>query len=121
MKNNNLNTWNAMLDKAQFVRHLGGQGILYEYVLPYGANPLKYYEEAVDVRSIKRSENYNNGYRIGTYQPIGDKRYFTYYQINKMRERGDWEKFLEKLMERQQMYLVSQVEAAIKREFGSNE
>ena len=86
-----------MLDKAQFVRRLGGQGILYEYVLPYGANPLKYYNEAVDVRSIKRSENYNNGYRIGTYQPIGDKRYFTYYQLKQMKKRGETDQYIQEI------------------------
>ena len=114
----NINVWNAQLDKAQRVRRLGRQGILYEYIVPYGANPMEYYKEAIDVKSIKRSENYNNGYRIGTYQPIGDKRYFTYYQLKKMKERGDWEKFLEDLIRRQQMYLAKLVDEAIHREFG---
>lgn len=80
----NINTWNASIDRTLTVRRMGRQGILYEYLLPYGANPMHYYEEALDVRSIKSSENYYNGKRPGQYQPIGDKRYFTYYQLRKM-------------------------------------
>lgn len=80
----NINTYNAKIDKSISVMRLGRQGILYEYILPYGANPMKYYEEAMDVKSHKRSTRYNNGKRIGQYQPIGDKRYFTYYQLKKM-------------------------------------
>lgn len=79
-----INNWNAKIDRTLTVRRLGRQGILYEYELPYGANPMNYYEEAINVKSIKRSENYKNGYRIGQYQPIGDKRYFNYYQLKKM-------------------------------------
>lgn len=79
-----INNWNAKIDRTLTVRRLGRQGILYEYELPYGANPMNYYEEAINVKSIKRSENYKNGYRPGQYQPIGDKRYFNYYQLKKM-------------------------------------
>lgn len=81
-----INDWNAKIDRTLTVRRLGRQGILYEYILPYGGNPMKYYEDAIDVKSIKRSENYNNGYRIGQYQPVGDKRYFNYYQLRKMKD-----------------------------------
>ena len=79
-----INSWNAKIDRTLTVRRLGRQGILYEYELPYGADPMHYYEEAINVKSIKRSEQYQNGKRPGQYQPIGDKRYFTYYQLKKM-------------------------------------
>ena len=79
-----INDWNSKIDRTLTVRRLGRQGILYEYELPYGADPLHYYEEAINVKSIKNSEKYKNGKRPGQYQPIGDKRYFNYYQLKKM-------------------------------------
>ena len=79
-----INNWNAKIDRTLTVRRLGRQGILYEYELPYGADPMHYYEEAINVKYIKRSEKYNNGKRPGQYQPIGDKRYFNYYQLKKI-------------------------------------
>lgn len=79
-----INDWNSKIDRTLTVRRLGRQGILYEYELPYGADPLRYYEEAINVKSIKNSEKYKNGKRPGQYQPIGDKRYFNYYQLQKM-------------------------------------
>lgn len=79
-----INNWNAKIDRTLTVRRLGRQGILYEYELPYGADPNHYYEDAANVKSIKRSPDYLNGKRPGQYQPVGDKRYFTYYQIQKM-------------------------------------
>lgn len=88
-----INDWNAKLDRTLSVRRLGRQGILYEYLLPYGANPMRYYEEAVDVRSIKRSENYYNGKRPGQYQPVGDKRYFNFYQLKKMKNKTGVEEY----------------------------
>lgn len=48
---------------------------------------MNYYEEAVNVKSIKQSTKYKNGKRPGMYQPVGDKRYFTYYQLKKMNKR----------------------------------
>lgn len=88
----NINIYNARVDRSLTVRRLGQQGILYEYELPYGADPLRYYEEAINVKSIKRSEQYQNGKRPGQYQPIGDKRYFNYYQLKKMtaQQRYEW-------------------------------
>ena len=80
----NINSWNAKIDKSLTVIRLGKNGILYEYLLPYGANPMHYYEDAIDVKSKKRSEKYNNGKRPGMYQLIGDKRYFNFYQMKKM-------------------------------------
>ena len=79
-----INNWNAKIDRTLTVRRLGRQGILYEYELPYGANPNHYYEEAINVKSIKHSEKYPNGKRPGQYQPVGDKRYFNYFQLKKM-------------------------------------
>ena len=79
-----INNWNAKIDRTLTVRRLGRQGILYEYELPYGADPNHYYEEAINVKSIKSSENYSNGKRPGQYQPVGDKRYFNYFQLKKM-------------------------------------
>jgi hypothetical protein len=91
-----INSWNAKVDRTLTVRRLGRQGILYEYELPYGADPMHYYEEAINVKSIKRSEQYQNGKRPGQYQPIGDKRYFTYYQLQKMSTNDRYNFFLEK-------------------------
>lgn len=91
-----INSWNAKVDRTLTVRRLGRQGILYEYELPYGADPMHYYEEAINVKSIKRSEQYQNGKRPGQYQPVGDKRYFTYYQLQKMSANDRYNFFLEK-------------------------
>lgn len=79
-----INDWNAKIDRTLTVRRLGKQGILYEYELPYGADPNRYYEEAINVKSIKQSTEYMNGKRPGQYQPIGNKKYFNYYQLRKM-------------------------------------
>ena len=49
----NISAWNAKIDKTSTVIRQGRQGILYEYILPYGANPMRYYEEAIDVKSRK--------------------------------------------------------------------
>ena len=83
-----INDWNAKIDRTLTVRRLGRQGILYEYELPYGADTNHYYEEDINVKSIKNYENYKNGYRIGQYQRIGDKRYFNYYQLKKMKKQN---------------------------------
>ena len=94
-----INNWNAKIDRTLTVRRLGRQGILYEYELPYGADPMHYYEDAINVKSIKRSEQYQNGKRPGQYQPIGDKRYFNYYQISKMSDKQKEEWMAELYME----------------------
>ena len=94
-----INDWNAKIDRTNTVRRIGRNGILYEYELPYGANPMHYYEDAVNVKSIKRSERYNNGKRIGQYQPVGDKRYFNYYQLNKLRKEGRDEEYIKMIAE----------------------
>ena len=50
---------------------------------------MNYYEEAINVKSVKKSEEYMNGKRPGQYQPVGDKRYFNYYQLKKMQIRPE--------------------------------
>lgn len=99
----NISAWNAKIDKTLTVMRWGRQGILYEYILPYGANPMKYYEEAIDVKSRKMgkrrpSTKNKKFYRPGTYQPVGDKRYFNFYQLNKMKEKDwvQWQKDIER-------------------------
>lgn len=94
-----INDWNAKIDRTLTIRRLGRQGILYEYELPYGANPMHYYEDAINVKSIKRSEKYKNGKRIGQYQPIGDKRYFNYYQLKKLKKEGRSEDYIKMITE----------------------
>lgn len=91
-----INNWNAKIDRSLTVTRLGRNGILYEYILPYGADPMHYYEEAIDVKSRKRSENYNNGYRLGMYQPVGDKKYFNYYKLKTMTPKQKEDYYLEK-------------------------
>lgn len=76
----------------QMYRYFGRNHIQYEYVVNVGAKHRTGgpWEKAVDVRSVKSSKLYDNGYRIGQYQPIGDKRYFTYYQIKALdSDQGD--------------------------------
>lgn len=84
---NNLAGYNNLLKNGVKHRYLGKNGIMYEYILKYGGNKEKFYEDAVDVRSIKwgrarRSTKNNNYYRRGVYQPVGNKKYFNYYQLN---------------------------------------
>lgn len=88
-KLSNIEIWNARVKNASWYKYIGKQGIHYEYLLPQGANEGKFYEEAIDVRSKKgnnrrRSTN-GNLYRPGSYQPVGDKKFFTYYMINKQK------------------------------------
>lgn len=91
-----INDYNLKIDRTLTVTRLGRQGILYEYILPYGANPNHYYEEAIDVKSRKRSENYHNGYRLGQYQPVGDKKYFTFYKLKTLTPKQKEDYYLEK-------------------------
>ena len=105
----NINIYNARVDRSLTVRRLGRQGILYEYELPYGADPLRYYEEAINVKSIKRS---------GQYQPIGDRRFFNYYQLKKMGPK-DWNKWLEDLQRREDERYISLIENTVKKVMSS--
>lgn len=109
----NIQMYNLSIDKTLTVKRLGRQGILYEYELPYGANPMKYYEEAANVKSIKKSTKYKNGKRPGQYQPIGDKRYFTYYQLNKMKNTADWDNYLIDLIRRRDAIMLKKLHDAI--------
>ena len=107
-----INNWNAKIDRTLTVRRLGRQGILYEYELPYGADPNHYYEDALNVKSIKRSEQYPNGKRPGQYQPVGDKRYFNYYQLNKMKK-GEDVNWMADIQKRQEEEMVKAVQEAM--------
>lgn len=95
-----INNYNARIDKTNSVMRLGKNGILYEYILPYGGDPMYYYQDAIDVKSHKSADTrYNNGKRPGEYQPIGDKRYFTFYQLKQMRNRGEEEQYIKQIVE----------------------
>lgn len=109
----NIQMYNMSVDKTLTVRRLGRQGIMYEYELPYGANPLKYYEEALNVKSIKKATKYKNGKRPGQYQPIGDRRYFTYYQLNKMKGTKDWDNYLVDLLRREDERMLKKLKDAV--------
>lgn len=89
---NGFQLYNLTIDRTLTTRHYGRNGILYEWELPYGANPSRYWEEAVNVKSIKGDNSRPSTakgregyvYRTGMYQPIGHKREFTYFQLKKM-------------------------------------
>lgn len=96
----NIEMYNLSVDRTNTIRRLGRNGILYEYEMPYGADIRYFYEEALNVKSIK-GNNTNPStskkrkghiYPPGSYQPIGDKRYFTYYQLKKMtrKDKENW-------------------------------
>lgn len=111
-----INNYNARIDKTNTVMRTGKNGILYEYVLPYGGNPMKYYKDAIDVKSHKSATTkYDNGRRPGDYQPIGDKRYFTFYQIHKMLSVGDWNQYIEDLLRRHDEIMLKRWEDAVVR------
>lgn len=113
----NIEMYNMSVDRTNTIRRLGRNGILYEYEMPYGADPRYFYEEALNVKSIKG----NNGnpstakgrkghiYPPGSYQPIGDKRYFTYYQMKKMtkQQKDEWmlELYMKELIKEYERYL----------------
>lgn len=116
-----INDWNTKIDRSLTVTRLGRQGILYKYELPYGANPMKYYEEAINVKSIKgnntrpttKKDKKGYVYRTGMYQPIGDRRYFTYYQIHKMLDDNSWNEYIKDLIRRRDAYMLKKVKDAI--------
>lgn len=76
MAKQDINTYNMRIDRTKTVMRLGRNGILYEYILPTYGNSFEYYNDAIDVKSHNKV--------TGRYQPIGDKRYFNFYQLNKM-------------------------------------
>lgn len=94
MGKSNISLYNMKIDRTKTKRVLGRQGILYEFEFYKGTNMNNWWEEAANVKSIKRSTKYNNGKRPGQYQPIGDRRYFTYYQVRKMDD-GSRQRFAE--------------------------
>lgn len=108
-----VNLSRVKLDNPHLYRVLGRQGILYEYVVPYGKSVKEYYKNAIDVRSIKRSEKYDNGKRIGQYQPIGDKRYFTFYQLKQMRRDGRDEEYMQQIIDMLARFYMQSMEQAI--------
>ena len=81
----NINDWNQKIDRTNTIIRLGRNGIYYEYVMPLNADPYDFYNSAIDVRSHKSpTSKWPNGKRPGQYQPVGDKRYFNYFQLKKM-------------------------------------
>ena len=94
-----VNLYRVTTDNPHLYRVLGKNGILYEYKVPYGKSVKEYYQNATEVRSIKRSEKYDNGYRIGQYQPLGSKKYFTCYQLKQMREDGREDEYIQMIIE----------------------
>lgn len=109
--------YNLSVDRTNTIRRLGRNGILYEYEMPYGADIRYFYEEALNVKSIK-GNNTNPStskkrpghiYPPGSYQPIGDKRYFTYYQMKKMtpEQKDKWMKelYMKALIKEYERYL----------------
>ena len=92
--------------KIKTVEYCSKKGIMLEYIFPeYGINywgkPVKaehFYMDAIDVQSRKsKYSKYDNGYRPGEYQPIGDKRYFTFYQLKQMKKRGESMAYMEEI------------------------
>ena len=84
-KLSNIEIWNAKLDNSKKVSRKGLNGINYEYYIPKYGNSLEYYNDAIEVRSRKSpTSKWKNGKKPGQYQPIGDKKYFNFYQFRKM-------------------------------------
>lgn len=95
-----INTYNQRVDKTKTVFRVGKNGIHYEYIMPIFSDPMNWRIEAMDVKSRKSPvSKYKNGKRPGQYQPIGDKSAFTFYQLNKMRDRGKSEEYIEEMAE----------------------
>jgi hypothetical protein len=98
-----INNYNQQLDYTKIINWKGANGISYRYFLKHGANPFNFHVEAADVRSIKgdntrpsRSKrHWGKVYKPGQYQPLGDPRWFLFYQENKMTEQDKIDWFLE--------------------------
>jgi hypothetical protein len=92
-----INTYNLRIDRSKTVQFLGKNGIHYEYVMPIFSQRAMFYEQALDVKSRKSpTTRYKNGKKPGQYQPVGDKRFFNFYQMNKMSEEDKINFILEK-------------------------
>lgn len=80
----NISAWNAQVGFV--LQRVGLNGIHYEYVMPKTYSG-PWYENALAVRSKKSpTSTYNNGKKPGQYQPIGDRSYFTFYQLKQLRK-----------------------------------
>lgn len=83
----NINTYNQSIDYTKTIYYTGKNGIHYEYIMPkvMRTDINEEYEGAIDVKSRKSSTTkYKNGKKPGQYQPVGDKSYFTFYQLKKI-------------------------------------
>lgn len=93
-----ISIYNRRVDKSKTVHYVGKNGVHYEYIMPIFGEPDKFYIQALDVKSKKSpTTKYKNGKKPGQYQPIGDKTAFTFYQLKKMRERGESEDYIEEI------------------------
>jgi hypothetical protein len=126
--------WNAKrLDNEPDPYHvysvLGANHIHYLFYVPVISDTGEYWNDAVHVQSIKGHNKYPSRskespgkiYKPGQFQPVGDRRYFTYYQRTKMTERGDWDDFLEKAIESKQANWVAKIEEIILQVFSDEE
>lgn len=87
MSNWTVNIYNRRIDNSKTVHFLGKNGIHYEYIMPIFGDQKQFHTEALDVKSRKSpTTKYKNGKKPGQYQPVGDKRFFNYYQMGKMTE-----------------------------------
>ena len=83
----NISAWNAKVGDTHY--YIGANGVHYEYAMPKSYSG-PWYREALTVRSKKSpTTRYNNGKKPGQYQPVGAKKYFTYFQQKMMRKNGE--------------------------------
>lgn len=95
-----INLYNRRIDKSKTVEYLGKNGIHYEYVMPIFGEQDKFHTQAMDVKSKKsKTTKYKNGKKPGQYQPIGDKTYFNFYQLNALRDQGRSEEYIDMIAE----------------------
>ena len=92
--------------RIKTVEYFSKRGIMLEYIFPkYGKNywgedvrASHFYTDAIDVRSKKsKYSKYENGYAPGEYQPLGGIEYFTFYQLKKMKQRGETAAYIEEM------------------------
>lgn len=81
----NLAEYNRSLKEGKRYYYIGKNGVEYEYILHYGTDSDRPWEDAIDVQSRKRITKYDNGKRPGQFQPVGAKRNFTFYQTKELR------------------------------------
>ena len=83
-KTYNLAEYNRSLKEGKRYYYIGKNGVEYEYILHYGTDSDRPWEDAIDVQSRKRITKYENGKRPGQFQPIGNKKFFTFYGRKKL-------------------------------------